>query len=201
MKHKKVIVSLLFTSALLLSGCGTDNKDNATTTPPSTEQTPPSTQTPTAQIIDSTTIVTTSGRTIKVDRTPGGLIFEGYEGKIVLLEIYGDTCPHCIAAIPGYNRLQARYPNDVYVITIESYGQLNNAGLQQYVMTNGIQYDTVAKENAGKIFLFMQDMTGYTLTQGVPALSILTRSGDLADYLPPQDLNEAYVNGIIQGLL
>jgi len=189
MKHNKLIAGLFFTGILLLSGCGTNSTNDTKTEQKSSKK-----------IIDSTTIITTSGKTIKVNRTSGGLIFEGYEGKIVLLEVYGDTCPHCIAAIPGYNRLQAKYPNDVYVITIESYGQLNNAGLQKYVTDKGIQYDTVSKENSGKIFSFMQDMTGYTINQGVPALSILSRNGDLADYLPPQDLNEEYVDGIIQGL-
>jgi len=204
MKQNKVIIaSLFFTGILLLSGCGTDTKDNATSTP--TEQVAdaqtPTTQAPSAQVIDSTTIVTTSGKTIQVNRTAGGLVFKGYEGKIVLLEIYGDTCPFCQDAIPGYNRLQAKYPNDVYVITMESYGKLNNAGLQQYAMSHGIQYDTVAMENAGKMFPFMQDMTGYTTNQGVPALLVLNRSGDLAEYLPPQILNESYVDNLVQSLL
>lgn len=190
MKYNKVIASLFFTGLLLLSGCGTNNNETTTT----------SQQTTTAQAIDSTTIVTTSGKTINVNRTAGGLVFQGYEGKIVLLEIYGHSCPFCIEAIQGYNRLQAKYPNDVYIITMESYGQLNNAGLQQYVTDNGIQYDTVAMENSGKMFSFMQDMTGYTTNQGVPALLVLSTDGDLAEYLPPQVLNEAYVDNLIQSL-
>jgi len=115
--------------------------------------------------------------------------------------MYGHSCPHCIAAIPGYNRLQAKYPNDVYVITMEMYAQLNNAGLQQYVIDNGIQYDTVASENSGNVHAYVQTLTGYTIAQGVPVLLVLSRNGDLAEYIPPSDLDEAYVDGLIQGLL
>ena len=206
MKYNKLGASLFFAGMLLLSGCGSSDDPTtppAATTPPA-ETTPPASTTPPVSekaVLESTTIVTTDGEVIRVDRTAGGLIFEGHEGKIVLLEIYGDTCPHCKDAIPAYNRLQAKYPNDVYVITIESYGQLNNAGLQQYVAANGMQYDTVSKENSGKMFSFIQTLTGYNTNQGVPVLLVLSRDGDLAEYLPPQILNEAYVDGLIQGLL
>jgi thiol-disulfide isomerase/thioredoxin len=201
MKYDKTLATLFLTGILLVSGCTLDDEENSTPTPTEQTTTTPTEQTTTAQIIGSTTIVTTSGETINVNRTAGGLIFEGYEGKIVLLEIYGHSCPFCIDAISGYNRLQANYPNDVYIITLESYGQLNNAALQQYVIDNGMQYDTVAMENSGTMFSFIQDMTGYTTNQGVPALLVLSRDGNLAEYLPPQVLNESYVDGLIQGLL
>ena len=197
MKYNKLATSLFFAGMLLLSGCGSSD-DSAT--PPA--ETPPPAQTPPAsQVLESTTITTTNGEVMRVDRTAGGLIFEGHEGKVVLLEMYGHSCPFCIAAIPGYNRLQATYPNDVYVITMEMYAQLNNAGLQAYVNQYGMQYDTVASENQGNVPAYVQALTGYTIAQGVPALLILSRNGDLAEYLPPQELNEAYVDALVQGLL
>ena len=133
---------------------------------------PPTTATPpagTAQILGSTNIVTRKGKTIKVDRTAGGFIFHGYEGKIVLLEVYGDTCPHCVDAIPAYNRLQAKYPNDVVIIALESYGTLNNAGRQQYI--------TIPKSKTGSMFSYIQSLTGYN-RQAVPYLMIFDRNGN-----------------------
>ena len=203
MKYNKVIASFFFAGILLLSGCS-DDKENSVPVAESTAAAG-TTQSQTAQpaqpVLESTTVVTTSGKTIRVDRTASGLVFQGNEGKIVLLEIYGDTCPFCVDAIPKFNRLQAKYPNDVYVIAMESYGRLNNAGLQQYVISNGIQYDTVAMENSGNMFTFIQTLTGYTINQGVPALLILERDGDLAEYIPPSVPNEAYIDSLIQGLL
>ena len=193
MRHK-LLATFLLAGILIITGCSVDsltnNNDNTST--PSTSSSP---------TLASTTITTTSGKVIKVNRTQSGLVFEGYEGKIVLLEIYGHTCPFCIQAISIFNRLQAKYPNDVYVIAMESYGQLNNAQLQQYVMSNGIQYDTVATSNSGSMFTFMNELTGYTTNQGVPALLILGRDGDLVTYKPPHVPNEAEIEGYIQGLL
>jgi len=156
--------------------------------------------TPPSDSLAHTTIVTTSGKTIRVDRTPNGLVFEGYVGKIVLLEVYGSSCPHCLAAIPEYNKVQAKYPKDVVVITLESYGTLDNAGLQQYVNDHQIRYLTVAQENTGTMFSFIRTLTGYN-RQAVPYLMIFARDGDnvydniLADY------PESTIDTIIQGLL
>ena len=210
MTYSKLTAGFLVAGMLLLSGCGSSTVDDAissaTGTQPSPEtpaqdEAPAQVETPVSSpVLDSTTVTTVGGKTIKVNKTANGLVFEGYEGKIVLLEMYGWNCPHCIAAIPGYNRLKNKYPNDVYIITVESYG--TNPDMQKYVADYGIQYDTVAKQNAGKLPAFVQSLTGYTVeAAGVPSLLVFTRSGDLAEYLPPQDLPEAYVDSLIQGLL
>ena len=86
-------------------------------------------------------------------------------------------------------------------IAMESYGNLDNAGLQQYVATHGIQYDTVATANSGNMFTFMNELTGYTTNQGVPAYLILGRDGALVEYAPPHVPNQAVIEGYIQGLL
>lgn len=193
----KLIASLLFAGVLIIAGCSVDSitgNDDA-------DNTPTSTPTTSAPVLASTTISTTSGKTIQVNRTQNGLVFGGQEGKIVVLEIYGDSCPFCIQSVPIFNNIRAKYPNDVYVIAMESYGDLDNAGLQQYVATHGIQYDTVATANSGNMFTFMNELTGYTTNQGVPAYLILGRDGALVEYAPPHVPNQAVIEGYIQGLL
>jgi thiol-disulfide isomerase/thioredoxin len=197
MKYTKLLATLFFTG-LLLSGCGSNSKENpAAVTQPAATQTAatPAAATPpaaTPNVLASTTIVTTAGQSIQVDKTAGGFIFHGYEGKIVLLEVYGDTCPHCVAAIPSYNALQAKYSNDVVVIALESYGTLTNAGQQQYI--------TVPKANTGNMFSFIKELTGYGL-QAVPYLMILYRSGDYTYQQVLADFPQAEIDSRIQQLL
>ena len=138
-----------------------------------------------------TTITTTKGKKIRVDKIPNGFVFEGHVGKIVLLEVYGDTCPHCTAAIPAYNRLQAKYSKDVVIIALESYGTLSNAGRQQYI--------TIPKANTGSMLSFIQSLTGYH-QQAVPYLMILDRDGDIVYDEILADFPESTIDGIIQGL-
>ena len=147
---------------------------------------------PPANSTGHTTITTTKGKKIRVDSTPGGFVFEGYVEKIVLLEVYGDTCPHCVAAIPSYNRLQAKYSKDVVIIALESYGTLSHAGEQQYI--------TIPKAKTGSMFSFIQSLTGYH-RQAVPYLMILARDGDYVYEKVLADFPESTIDGIIQGLL
>ncbi len=178
MKYKTLVASLLFTGMLILPGCGGSSNNTAA----------PAQAAAQAQAVNSTTITSTTGEVIKVNKTANGFVFEGYEGKIVLLEVYGDTCPDCVASIPLYNRLQAQYPNDVVVIALESYGTLNNAGQQQYI--------TIPKANTGNMFAYIRDLTGYNL-EAVPYLMILSRDGGivydsiLANF--PQNLIDTYI--------
>ena len=151
-----------------------------------------STYTPPANSLGHTTIVTTTGKNIRVDRTAEGFIFKGYEGKIVLLEVYGDTCPHCMDAIPAYNRLQAKYPKDVVIIALESYGTLGNAAQQQYI--------TIPMSDTGDMFSFIRNLTGYN-RQAVPYLMILDRDGDIIYEEILADFPENEIDTRIQQLL
>ena len=152
------------------------------------------------QLLDQTIIKTIDGEVIHVDRTKNGLIFKGYEDKIVLLEVFGHSCPPCKAAIPGYNRLQKKHQKDVVVIAIEVWGS-DNAGLKQYANTHGIHYKAVSKADSGKMVSFIGKLTGWHPGVGVPYILLFDRGGILTKDVPPQRLPEAHVDGLIQNLL
>ena len=117
-----------------------------------------------------TIITTINGKKIEVNKINKGFIFDKFKGKIVLLEVYGDSCPHCLRAIPFYNKLQNRYKKDIVIIALESYGSLNNANRQKYI--------TIPKSKSGKMFKFIKDLTGYNL-QMVPYLMIFDKNGKI----------------------
>jgi thiol-disulfide isomerase/thioredoxin len=144
-----------------------------------------------------TTITTIDGSTIAVEMLPDGLRFKGYEEKIVLLEFFGHSCPPCRASIPGYNRLQHKYAKDVVVIAIESWA-LGKDQLKAYAKQLGIGYKVVAKADSGKMFAFVEKLTGWTPNYGVPFLMLFAPGGKLAQSVPPQGLNEPYVESLIE---
>ncbi len=148
-------------------------------------------------IVGQTTVTTISGEVIQVNETEAGFIFTGYEGKIVLLEFYGSSCPHCMDDIPMYNNLQARYGDRLVVISVETYGYLNNAALQDFSNSHNMQYRTIAKENSGNLFDYAQTLVGPI--GGVPYLIVLDQNGEIVT----NGLNafsESQLDGIIQGL-
>ena len=194
MTLNKMATGLLFAVVLIFSGCGSSGSSSTAPVQPAEPGNPTVPAEPgNPAVVDSTTITTIHGEAIQVDKTAGGFIFHGYEGKIVLLEVYGDTCPHCVASIPVLNGLQAKYPDDVVVIALESYGTLTNASKQQYI--------TIPKANTGNMFLFIKSLTGYSMN-AVPYLMVLDRNGDYVyDDLISGDFPLSTIEGLIQGLL
>jgi thiol-disulfide isomerase/thioredoxin len=152
------------------------------------------------QVLDQTTIKTVDGEVIHIDRTKNGLIFKGYEDKIVLLEAFGLGCGPCKAAIPGYNRLQKKYKKDIVVIAVDAWGS-DRTKLQEYVQTFGIEYKTVSTDDSGKVLHFIQKLTGWNSGMGVPYLMLFSRGGVLWKDVPPQFFPEEHVNNLIQELL
>ncbi len=148
---------------------------------------------------ESTTINTINGEKISVSLMPNGLHFQGMGKKIILLEFFGHSCPPCRASIPGYNTLQKKYADDVVVIAIESWG-LKKEKLKHYVKQLGIHYKVAATTDAGKMFKFVKQLTGWSPNYGVPFLMVFSPDGKLAKQLPPGSLNEPYVEKLIESL-
>jgi len=202
MKYNKLAASLFFAGMLLLSGCGSSD-DSTSTPPPVVTPTPtqPTPGEPSAPVTHETSVFTTSGETIPVQVTTEGFNFIGYEGKPVLLEFYGDTCPHCIDAIPMYNNLQAKYGNDMLILTIDApgaYATLNNAGLQNFVASHGITYRTVAQEYEGNMKAYAEELVGPMA--GVPYLIVLDGAGNIITQVVGI-VDESWLEGLILDLL
>ena len=151
-------------------------------------------------ILGQTTIKTIDGEMIQIKRTKNGLIFKGYEEKIILLEMFGHSCPPCKASIPGYNRLQKKHQKDVVVIAIEVWGS-DTAGLKRYADTYNIHYKAVAKADAGKMLPFVRKLTGWNPGIGVPYLMLFAPGGSIYKDVAPQRLPESHVESLIQKLL
>ena len=171
MKLNQLAASLLFAGTLLFTGCGSDDATSSTSTPPANS----------AAVTHQTSVTTTTGERIAVNVTSEGFVFGGYEGKPVVLEFYGDTCPHCVESIPAYNNLQSKYGNDILLLTIDAPGQyatLNNAGLQGFVATHGITYRTVSQENQGNMKAYTEELIGPM--NAVPYVLVMNKNGAIA---------------------
>ena len=177
MRHNRLILAFCFALFLQLSLYAKDNT-----------------------ILEQTTIKTISGESINVSKTKQGLVFKGYEDKIILLEMFGYGCPPCKEAIPAYKRLQEKYKKDIVVIAVEVWGS-DDAKLKQYAKSYGLDYKAVSKANSGKIVSFVGSLTGWNTGTGVPYLMLLSRGGDIAKDVPPQIFPEAYVDGLIKEML
>ncbi len=175
----------LFLAALLLSGCDygalkkqDDAQGQTTQEQPAAEQSgneqatseqaepeqaapeEPEPEQPGSSIEMEVALTTTDGETINVQGTETGLIFEGYEDKVIFIEVFAWWCPDCKATISILNDMLAEYGDKLMIIALENDG-ISNDEIRTYANTNGVEFKTVAKGNTGALIPYAKNKGGW----------------------------------------
>jgi thiol-disulfide isomerase/thioredoxin len=210
MLNRQIYLGALCASILLLSGCDTDELKLPAKTEESTqaqapaEQTDPQTQATQeqeepAQVYElETTITTVDGEAIHIKSTEDRFIVEGYEGKIILFEVFAWWCPDCKAAVPALNNIQAKHSENVVVIALENDG-ISNDELRDYVNTNNLEYRAVAKGSSGSLVPYAKSKGGWS--GEIPFVLVIDSNGEVYRSLSgPSEVTESTIESIIADL-
>ena len=126
-----------------------------------------------------TSVSAAQGPRIKGDRLPFNLHdLEGnrvtsedprFEGKVVLVDLWGTWCPPCLTEIPTFNELHARYSAQGLVIVgvafeYESDADERRRKLSEFVAAYGLNYlvlDGGPVDDAGKALPTIVDLRGF----------------------------------------
>jgi len=155
---KILFISIL--TLLVLSGCSHEDKNDKNQ------------QNQVSEVQNTNIVLTdTDGKKIKVKKVKDGYIFEGYEGKIVLLNFFATWCPPCKAEIPHLNNLQEKYAKDLKIISVLLEENKTNDEIKEFIKSFGITF-TVA--NSQENFKLAKDVGG---VQSIPLMIIYDRQG------------------------
>ncbi len=100
-----------------------------------------------------------------------GLIFKGYEGKILLLDFFATWCPPCRAEIPHLVNLQKKYKGKLQVFSILMEENKSNEEMEDFIDSFDINYPVLnSKEN----FFLSQALGGI---KSLPTLVIYDKTG------------------------
>jgi thiol-disulfide isomerase/thioredoxin len=86
------------------------------------------------------TIKTIDGKEIHVDEVEGGLTFQEFKDKSVMVIFFGYRCPPCLAEIPALIELTKKKHPDLEIIAIEVQG-LNSEKLKAFQTQKEINYN------------------------------------------------------------
>lgn len=89
------------------------------------------------------TLKTTEGKELHIDESAGGLTFQEYKEKVVLVIFFGHRCPPCLAEIPVLKSLTSKGHNDLEIVAIEVQGD-SEEQLKAFQKRTGINYHLVA---------------------------------------------------------
>ena len=96
---KVLFISIL--TIMILTGCSDESKNKS-----NEKMSQKSSKLASMEEKKGIVLTDTQGKSIKVKKLETGFIFEGYEGKVVLINFFATWCPPCKAEIPHLNNLQ-----------------------------------------------------------------------------------------------
>jgi len=114
------------------------------------------------------------GQNIQIGERSNGFTFPSHPGKVIVLEMFGKSCPHCIKEIPTLKRIKKRYGNRVEVIGVHSQGILSPSAGRRFISQHRVNYPITDGSRATDLQYFIQNTYGWT---GILPFTMIIKDG------------------------
>ncbi len=101
------------------------------------------------------------GKKIHIKEMSNGFIFPEYRNKIIILEMFGKDCPHCIKELPIIKKIRRRYRGKLEVIAIQAQDRMDRFTAKNYINGHQIRYPIIEGEDATNLQYFIQKTYGW----------------------------------------
>ncbi len=102
------------------------------------------------------------GEPITIIERKNGYIFPQFKNKIIILEMFGKNCSHCIKEIPIMNSLRQKYGKKLEIIAIQVEGKMSPFQAKAFIRRHHIKYPVISGETATNLQYNVQNTYGWT---------------------------------------
>jgi thiol-disulfide isomerase/thioredoxin len=114
------------------------------------------------------------GKSITVVERSNGFIFPEYKNRVVVLEMFGKKCPHCIKEIPTFNKLRSKYRGKIEIIAVQVEDRMSSTEANSLIRRHRIHYPIIAGETATNLQYNIQNTYGWT---GILPFTMVIKNG------------------------
>jgi len=114
------------------------------------------------------------GKTIHIIKSAKGYNFPEYRGKVILLEMFGKDCPHCINQLPSIKKIRNKYRGRLEVIAIQSQDRMSKFIARDYINRYKIRYPIIEGEDAVNLQRDIQETFEWT---GILPYTLIIKNG------------------------
>jgi len=114
------------------------------------------------------------GKNITIIERSNGFIFPQYKNKVVILEMFGKKCPHCIKEMPTLNKLRSKYRGKVEIIAVQVEDRMSSSEANSLIRRHRIHYPIIAGETATNLQYNIQNTYGWT---GILPFTMIIKNG------------------------
>ena len=119
-------------------------------------------------------LVSIRGKSINIIERPRGFIFPDYGNKVIILELFGKDCPHCLRELPIIDRIRREYRGQLEVIAIQAQDRMSRSEAKAYINGHGIRYPIIEGQDATNLQYFIQKTYGWT---GILPYTLVIKDG------------------------
>ena len=91
---------------------------------------------------------TVQGPILTVGESHTGFLFPKFKGKIILLQVFGQDCPHCFKEIPIINSLQEKYRQNLQIVALQVQEPMSKGKANSLIQQFNMNYPIIDKDKA-----------------------------------------------------
>jgi thiol-disulfide isomerase/thioredoxin len=114
------------------------------------------------------------GKVIHIEERPNGFVFPEYPNKVIILELFGKDCPHCLRELPTLKRIRNRYRGKLEIIAIQAQDRMDRMTAKNYINSNQIRYPIIEGDDATNLQYFIQKTYGW---RGILPYMLVIKNG------------------------
>jgi thiol-disulfide isomerase/thioredoxin len=114
------------------------------------------------------------GKNITVVERSNGFIFPQYKNKVIILEMFGKKCPHCIKGITSLNKLRSKYRGKVEIIAVQVEDKMSSSEAKSLIRRHKIHYPLIPGDTATNLQYNIQNTYGWT---GILPFTMVIKNG------------------------
>ncbi len=137
------------------------------------------------------------GEPITIVERSNGFIFPNHQNKIVILEMFGKKCTHCLKEIPILNSLRRKYRGRVEVVAVQVEDKMSSLEAKSLIRRHKIRYPLIAGESATNLQYNIQNTYGWT---GILPFTMVIKNG-VTEFTYPGEVSYNRLNNDIKSIL
>ncbi|VAY86786.1 PUTATIVE LIPOPROTEIN THIREDOXIN [hydrothermal vent metagenome] len=157
---------------------------------------------PAKQIQPKFNLITTNNETIQVQAIDQGLVFKGYEGKVILLNLFGTWCPPCKAEIPHLNNIKNALTDEFEVIGIDvglrSGGLTPMDTIKSFITQFNIQYPITSRGDNMKLQNYLRSLNA---SGSIPFMILFDQKGNYITHyigMVPEEMMRSDIDQLLK---
>ena len=136
------------------------------------------------------------GQNITVVERKNGFIFPEYSNKVVILQMFGKNCSHCIKEMPIMRKIHGQYKGNLEIIAVQVEDKMSPREAKTLLQRHRIKYPIVPGENATNLQYNIQSTYGWS---GVLPYTLVIKDG-VTEFNYPGEVSYKEINNDLKTL-